>query len=185
MISGCNTTGFFEAADFGSPNLPRTKFETTLKCGLLSLQNSAVDRTLKDHFEWLQGRLETLNSQIMECSNREHTNDLQWEIRAIELAIAHFEAALRIEKRITSRNLIRRRRLSPSYGNVLLKVLRIKRASANLRRSSSVVSTSNSRRAMACSAALMQIGSLSGLISSSAASYSTCQFVASMTALHV
>jgi hypothetical protein len=29
MTSGFRTTGFFEAADFGSPNLPRTKLETT------------------------------------------------------------------------------------------------------------------------------------------------------------
>src|SRR5436309_14086783 len=36
---------------------------------------------------------------------------------------------------------------------------------------------------MACSAAPMQIGSLSGLISSIAASYSLCQFVSSMAAL--
>ena len=29
MTSECNTTGFFEAADLGSPNLPGTKLETT------------------------------------------------------------------------------------------------------------------------------------------------------------
>jgi hypothetical protein len=29
ITSGCRTTGFFEAADFGSPNLSRTKLETT------------------------------------------------------------------------------------------------------------------------------------------------------------
>jgi hypothetical protein len=27
MTIGCSTTGFFEAADFGSPNLPLTKLE--------------------------------------------------------------------------------------------------------------------------------------------------------------
>jgi len=38
----------------------------------------------------------------MECPSREQANHLQSEIRAIELAIAHYEAALKIEKRIIS-----------------------------------------------------------------------------------
>jgi hypothetical protein len=36
----------------------------------------------------------------MECVGRENANHLQSEIRAIELAIAHYEAALKIEKRL-------------------------------------------------------------------------------------
>jgi hypothetical protein len=63
------------------------------------LQNFAVERTLKEHLDSLRGRLETLSSQLMECANREDANRLQSEIRAIELAIAHYEAALKIEKR--------------------------------------------------------------------------------------
>jgi hypothetical protein len=46
--------------------------------------------------------MESLSSQLMECPSREQANHLQSEIRAIELAIAHYEAALKIEKRITS-----------------------------------------------------------------------------------
>jgi prefoldin subunit 5 len=59
-----------------------------------------VDRTLKNHLDWLQGKLETLNRQIMESASREQANHLQSEIRAIELAISHYEAALKIERRI-------------------------------------------------------------------------------------
>ncbi len=61
-----------------------------------------MKRTLKEHLDWLNGRLETLSSQLMECPSREQANHLQSEIRAIELAIAHYEAALKIEKRIIS-----------------------------------------------------------------------------------
>jgi prefoldin subunit 5 len=61
-----------------------------------------MDRTLRDHLEWLQGKVETLNNQIMECASREQANHLQSEIRAIELAISHYEAALKVENRIAS-----------------------------------------------------------------------------------
>jgi prefoldin subunit 5 len=61
-----------------------------------------VDRTLKDHLDWLQGKLESLNNQIMECENREKANHLQSEIRAVELAITHYQTALDIERRIAS-----------------------------------------------------------------------------------
>ena len=61
-----------------------------------------MDRTLKDHLEWLQGKLETLNNQIMESASREQANHLQSEIRAIELAITHYQTALNIERRVAS-----------------------------------------------------------------------------------
>jgi len=74
--SWCPST--FSGRPTGWPRNSKIVFD--LKCGPLSLQNSAVDRTLKDHLEWLQGRLETLSSQIMECANREQANHLQSEI---------------------------------------------------------------------------------------------------------
>jgi len=61
-----------------------------------------MDRTLKDRLDWLQGRLETLNNQMMDSPSRYQANGLQSEIRAVELAIAHYEAALKIERRIVS-----------------------------------------------------------------------------------
>ena len=39
----------------------------------------------------------------MESAGQEQANRCQTEIRAIELAIAHYEAALKIEKRISTR----------------------------------------------------------------------------------
>ena len=57
-----------------------------------------MKQTVGEHLDWLRGRLETLNRQLMES---EQANRCQAEIRAIELAIAHYEAALKIEKRIS------------------------------------------------------------------------------------
>jgi hypothetical protein len=61
-----------------------------------------VERTLKEHLDWLQARLKTVNEQLMDCECRAQANRLQVEIRAIELAIAHYQAALEIEDRIIS-----------------------------------------------------------------------------------
>jgi len=61
-----------------------------------------VERTLKEHLDWLQARLKTVNEQLMDCDSRTQANRLQVEIRAIELAIAHYQAALEIENRIIS-----------------------------------------------------------------------------------
>ena len=61
-----------------------------------------MERTLKEHLDWLQARLKTVNEQLMDCDSRTQANRLQVEIRAIELAIAHYQAALEIENRIIS-----------------------------------------------------------------------------------
>jgi len=62
-----------------------------------------VKQTVGEHLDWLRSRLETLNRQFMESAGQEQANRCQTEIRAIELAIAHYEAALKIEKRISTR----------------------------------------------------------------------------------
>jgi len=62
-----------------------------------------VKRTVGEHLDWLRSRLETLNRQL-ESAGQEQTTRWQTEIRAIELAIAHYEAALKIEKRISTRS---------------------------------------------------------------------------------
>jgi hypothetical protein len=61
-----------------------------------------VKRTVGEHLDWLGSRLETLNRQL-ESAGQEQAKRWQTEIRAIELAIAHYEAALKIEKRISTR----------------------------------------------------------------------------------
>ena len=60
-----------------------------------------MKQTVGEHLDWLRGRLETLNRQLIESAGQEQANRCQAEIRAIELAIAHYEAALKIEKRIS------------------------------------------------------------------------------------
>jgi hypothetical protein len=62
-----------------------------------------VKRTVGEHLDWLRTRLETLNRQL-ESAGQEQATRWQTEIRAIELAIAHYEAALKIEKRISTRS---------------------------------------------------------------------------------
>ena len=66
----------------------------------LKVQTAVVEHTVKEHLDWLHGRLKALYSQFVENAGREKANHLRTEIGAIELAIAHFEAALKIEKRI-------------------------------------------------------------------------------------
>jgi hypothetical protein len=43
-----------------------------------------VKRTVGEHLDWLRGRLETLNRQLMESAGQEQANRWQTEIRAIE-----------------------------------------------------------------------------------------------------
>ena len=62
-----------------------------------------MKRTVGEHLDWLRSRLETLNRKL-ESAGQEQANGWQTEIRAIELAIAHYEAALKIEKRISTRS---------------------------------------------------------------------------------
>jgi hypothetical protein len=62
-----------------------------------------VKRTVGEHLDWLRSRLETLNRQL-ESAGQEQATRSQTEIRATELAIAHYEAALKIEKRISARS---------------------------------------------------------------------------------
>jgi len=62
-----------------------------------------VKRTVGEHLDWLRTRLETLNRQL-ESAGQEQATRWQTEIRDIQLAIAHYEAALNIEKRISTRS---------------------------------------------------------------------------------
>ena len=62
-----------------------------------------MQRTVQEHLDSLHAKLEMLNHQLMESAGQEQANRCQTEIRVIELAIAHYEAALKIEKRISTR----------------------------------------------------------------------------------
>jgi len=57
-----------------------------------------MDLTLKEHLRRLEDRLEILNRQIMENRSLDERNRLEAEIRAANLAIAHYKAALELER---------------------------------------------------------------------------------------
>jgi hypothetical protein len=61
-----------------------------------------MDKPLKEHISRLEQRIQALNEQIM--SNRlrqEERNRLEAEIRAANLAITHYKAAIELEKSLT------------------------------------------------------------------------------------
>ena len=57
-----------------------------------------MDLTVREHIRRLQQRLLALNQQIMEVRTREDRNKLEAEIRAANLALDHYKAALRLEQ---------------------------------------------------------------------------------------
>ncbi len=58
-----------------------------------------MDVTVRQHINRLQRRLEALNEEIMRSSlSHEERNKLESDIRAVSLALSHYQAALAIEK---------------------------------------------------------------------------------------
>ena len=57
-----------------------------------------MDLTLKEHLRRLEDRLQILNRQIMENRSLDERNQLEAEIRAANLAIAHYKAAVELER---------------------------------------------------------------------------------------
>jgi hypothetical protein len=60
-----------------------------------------MDRTVRQHIEWLEARLQTLTNTLMATDRRESANAIETEIRAVNLALGHYRAALEIEKRVS------------------------------------------------------------------------------------
>jgi hypothetical protein len=60
-----------------------------------------MDRTVRQHIEWLEARLQILNNTLMATDRRENANAIECEIRAVNLALGHYRAALEIEKRVS------------------------------------------------------------------------------------
>lgn len=59
-----------------------------------------MDLTVREHIRRLQQRLLALSQQIMEVRSREDRNKLEAEIRAVNLALDHYKAALRLEQNL-------------------------------------------------------------------------------------
>ena len=58
-----------------------------------------MDKSLKEHIGLLEQRLRQLSEQIMKNREpREVRNRVEAEIRAAELALAHYRAAFELEK---------------------------------------------------------------------------------------
>jgi hypothetical protein len=57
-----------------------------------------VQRTLQQHIDGLQARLETLHAgQMSRDKSQAECNAMEAEIRAIKMALAHYKSALEIE----------------------------------------------------------------------------------------
>jgi hypothetical protein len=65
--------------------------------GLLTMEKS-----VREHLRTLDQRLQALSQQIMENRSLEERNKLEAEIRAANLAIAHYKAALELEQNLTA-----------------------------------------------------------------------------------
>jgi hypothetical protein len=61
-----------------------------------------MDLSVKEHLRRLEERLQVLNRQIMENRGRDERNQLEAEIRAANLAIAHYRAAVELERSLNT-----------------------------------------------------------------------------------
>jgi hypothetical protein len=61
-----------------------------------------MDLTVRQHIENLQSRLSALNAEFMDETDPAKRNRLESEIRAVELALSHFQAALEAEKKLST-----------------------------------------------------------------------------------
>ncbi len=57
-----------------------------------------MDVTVREHLRRLEQRLQVLSQEIMENRTRDDRNKLEAEIRAVNLAITHYRAALELEE---------------------------------------------------------------------------------------
>ena len=61
-----------------------------------------MDRTVRQHVEWLEERQQALNNTLMATDTRDKANAIESEIRAVRLALEHYRAALDVEKSISA-----------------------------------------------------------------------------------
>jgi hypothetical protein len=61
-----------------------------------------MDRTVRQHVEWLEERQQALNNTLMATDTRDKANAIESEIRVVRLALEHYRAALDVEKSISA-----------------------------------------------------------------------------------
>ena len=59
-----------------------------------------MDRTIGQHMQGLEQKLNLLNARIMDESDRAKRNQLESELRAVESALTLYRSALEVEERI-------------------------------------------------------------------------------------
>lgn len=57
-----------------------------------------MDKTVRVHIDLLESRLELLINQQMAAKSKAKLNEIERDIRAVKMALAHFRAALDLEK---------------------------------------------------------------------------------------
>ena len=61
-----------------------------------------MDVSVREHLQKLERRLQLLSQEIMESASLDERNKLEAEIRAANLAIAHYKAALELEESLSN-----------------------------------------------------------------------------------
>jgi len=74
--------------------MPELCSGVTVKAG------SLMDRTVGQHVQALEQKLNLLNARIMDESDRAKRNQLESELRAVESALTHYRSALEAEEPI-------------------------------------------------------------------------------------
>ena len=59
-----------------------------------------MDKTVGQHMQALEQKLNLLNAGIMDENDRAKRNQLESELRAVESALTHYRSALEVEERI-------------------------------------------------------------------------------------
>jgi len=57
-----------------------------------------VDRTLREHIASLEARIKLLSEQMMDVQDLTARNRMEAEIRAANIALTHYKAALQVEE---------------------------------------------------------------------------------------
>jgi len=96
------TTGFWISRENGQESA--YNFERVVSESFCSLANRGnfMDRTVRQHVEWLEERQQALNNVLMATDTRDKANAIETEIRAVKLALEHYRAALDVEKSISA-----------------------------------------------------------------------------------
>ena len=74
--------------------MPELWSGVTVKAG------SLMDRTVGQHMQALEQKLNVLNAGIMDENDRAKCSQLESELRAVESALTHYRSALEAEERI-------------------------------------------------------------------------------------